>query len=177
VVVSESASELEKGLLAIHEKNKELLGIELLLSECQHKIRGLIIEPARILSRTFKDLAEISGIETGLFEQDYYGARDVVEQKKQEILLTEGKSMSGRHVWDQLTMKQARALQFDPILPLSCIGKLKSLLAKYRGADGIAITYYLNLRTIEITSITPRRSGLIQTIDVKEDPRAEFKRK
>ena len=174
-VIKESTEELELSLKVIRKKNLEVLKLEKSLCECQNKIRGLILRPAQILQQVLKDCGEITDQEIGYFLQDNYGAREDIQQVEHKLHITDGKSMSGRYIWDSLTMEEAKALQFSPLLPLSCVEKLKSELAKYEGSDGISITYYVNLKTVEITSIKPGR--LIQTINLKEVPGEKFTRK
>lgn len=174
-MIKESTEELEMSLKIIRKKNLEVLKLEKSLCECQNMIRNLILRPAQILQRVLKDCGDITDREISYFLQDNYGNREDIEQVKNKLFLTEGKSISGRYVWDRLSMAQAKALQFSPILPLSCVGKLKSLLAEYEGSENISITLYVRLKDIEITSVSPRR-GLIQLTDLREVPDAGFKR-
>ena len=123
-----------------------------------------------------KGLREFTEDEHGAFMGELDSLRTEWNQVKEKILLTQGKSMSGRYVWTGLSMDEAKALQFSPLLPLSCVEKLKSELAKYKGSEGISITYYVNLKDVEITNIMPKR-GVIQIIDLKENKQdAKFTR-
>jgi len=153
-VMREGVAELENGLRAIHAKNKEVLQTELSLSECQHKIRAFILGPARILAMTFKDLAEISGRETGLFEQDLSSSREAVEQIKGKLHLTEGKSLTPGYRWDSLTLEEAYKIQFNPIIPIELVPKLKSELQKFEGAETVSIAYFLKSKDIDVSSFT-----------------------
>ena len=172
----ESTAELEQTLKVIREKNLEILMLEDSLGECRNTIRGLSMRPGRFMLEFLKTIREFTEDEMGAFLAEMEGYRFSWNQVKEKILLTQGKTMSGRHVWSGLTMDEARDLQFSPLLPTECIEKLKSELDTYEGADGIALTLYVKLKTIEITSLTPRR-GLLQTTDVKEDPTAKLKRR
>jgi len=168
-VIAQSTNELSRSLKVIREKNLEILQLEDSLGECRNTIRGLSVQPGRFMLDFLKNIREFAEDETGAFMAELDGYRTEWDQVKQAILLTQGKSMSGRYVWDSLSMDEARALQFSPLLPLSCVEKLKSELEKYEGSDGISLTLYVRLGDVEITSISPRQSGVIQTIEVKED--------
>ena len=172
-----SVAELEQTLKVIREKNLEVLMLEDSLGECRNRIRGLAIQPGRFMLDFLKGLREFTEDEVGAFMGELDSYRTGWDQTKQDILLTQGKSMSGRFTWDNLTMAQARALQFNPALPLSCVEKLKSLLEEFEGSENISIAYYVNLKDIDVTFASPGRGrGLIQSVHLKEDPRAEFKR-
>lgn len=173
-VIKESTEEIELSLKVIRKKNLEVLKLEKSLCECQNKIRNLILRPAQILQQVLKDCGEITDQEIGYFLQDNYGLREDIQQVEHKLQITDGKSISGRFVFENRTMAEARALQFSPLMPLSCVEKLKSELEKYEGSENISITLFVRQRDIEITSIEPGR--LIQTISLKEVPGEKFTR-
>lgn len=175
-VIKESTEELEQSLEIIRKENLEALKIEKSLCECQNMIRNLILRPAQILQQVLKDCGEITDQEIGYFLQDNYGLREDIQQVEHKLQITDGKSIAGRYVFECKTMAEAKSLQFSPLLPLSCVSKLKSELEKYEGSENISITLYVNLKDIEITSIQPRRSGAIQITQLKEVPGAKFTR-
>lgn len=173
--LAKSVHELETTLNVVRGKNLEILQLEERLGDCRNTIRNLTIRPGLTMLNMIKALYDFTDVQVAEFMGELESLRTGWNQTKEDIQLAGGKSISGRHVWSGLTMDKAKALQFSPLLPLSCVGKLKSELAKYKGAGSISITFYVNLKDIEITSIEPKR-GLIQIADIKEDPRAEFKR-
>jgi len=164
-----SVAELESSLKLVRQKNLEILMLEDSLGECRNTIRGLSMQPGRFMIDMLKGLREFTEQEQGAFMGELESSRTSWHETKEKILLTQGKSMSGRYVWDGLSMAQARSLQFSPLLPLSCVEKLKSELETYEGSENISLTLYTRIKDIEITSISPRQSGVIQTIEVKED--------
>lgn len=172
--LTKSVQELESSLSVIRGKELEILHLRDKLGSVQNTIRGLNIRPGLSMRDLFKALYEFSDSQTASFMAELDSLKVEWNQTKQEIQLTEGKSMSGRYTWDRLTMKQARDLQFDPGFPLSCVKKLKSELVKWGETDNISITFYLNLQDIEITSIKSGR--LPQITELKEDPNAKLKR-
>jgi len=172
-----SVAELEGSLRIIREKNLEILMLEDSLGECRNTIRALSIQPGRFMLEFLKTIREFTEDELGAFMTELEGYRTEWDQVKQAILLTQGKSMSGRYVWDSLSMDEARSLQFSPLLPISCVEKLKSELETYEGSEGISITLFTRIKDIEITSISPRPSGILHLTDIKEDKQhAEFTR-
>lgn len=173
--LKKSVSELETSLNVVRGKNLSILKLKERLGSCRNTIRNLTIRPGLTMLELLKSLYDFTDVQVAEFMAELESLRTGWNRTKQEILLTQGKSMSGRHVWSHLTMEEAKALQFSPLLPLSCVEKLKLELAKYEGSDGISLTLYVNSGNIEITSIVPRR-GLIQIVDVKEAPDAGFKR-
>lgn len=174
-VLTKSVQELGSLLPVIRDKNLEILLLEERLGSCRNMIRNLNIRPGLSMRDLFKQLYDFSDVQTADFSNELESFRTEWNQKKAEILLTQGKSFSGRNVFQCKTMAEAKNLQFSPLMPISCIGKLKSLLAEYKGAEGVSITLYMNLQEIEITSISPRR-GLIQTGQLTEAPDARIKK-
>ncbi|TET10423.1 hypothetical protein E3J84_04070 [Candidatus Aerophobetes bacterium] len=174
--LARSVQELEISLGVVRSKNLEILRLQDKLGTCRNVLRGLHIQPGIITRDLFKTLYEFSDDQVAGFSNELESLRTEWNQTKQDILLAQGKSLAGRHVWTSLNMAEARARQFSPLLPISCIEKLKSELAKYEGSDGISITLYVNQKDIEITSIMPRRSGAIQITQLKEMPGAKFTR-
>ena len=171
-----SVFELETSLTVIREKNLENLKLREKLGSCRNTIRNLTLRPGLTMLEMLKSVYDFTDIQVADFMGELESLRTGWNQTKQDLLLIEGKSMSGRHVWTGLSMDEAKALQFSPLLPLSCVEKLKSELAKYKGSEGISITYYVNLKDVEITNIMPKR-GVIQIIDLKENKQdAKFTR-
>lgn len=164
-VMKKSAGELEAGLKAIRSKNLEVLKLEKSLCECQNMIRNLILRPAMILQQVLKDCREITDQEIGLFLDDNYGNRQAVEQIKHKLLLTEGKSLTPGYRWDSLTIEEARKVQFDPILPLSLVEKLKSELKRFKDAETVNIAYYLRTKDLDVTSFTLPKRKIVTTGD------------
>jgi len=152
--VEQTMKDLETGLTAARSKNLEILEFEKELLETQTRIRYLIIEPGRALQRSLKDLAQFAEREIGFFLEEVHTSKTALEEVKSKILLTEGKSLGPGHSWSRLTVEQAYGLQFDPILPLSCIGTLKTKLQSYKSGDVLNVTYFLRTKTIDVTSIS-----------------------
>lgn len=175
-VLAKSVQELEATLSVIRKKGLAILKTEERLGDCRNTIRNLTIRPGMVMLEMLKGLYEFTDVEVASFMSELDSLRTEWDQTKQNLLLADGKSISGRHVFERLTMEQAKALQFSPLLPLSCVEKLKSELVKYEESENISITYYVNLKTIEITSIIPRSSGAVQIAHLKEVPGAKFTR-
>lgn len=176
--LTKSVQELESSLKVIRDKNFSILRLQERLGDCRNTIRNLVIRPGLIMLEMLKGIYDFTDVQVAEFMAELDSLRFSWNQTKQDILLAEGKTMSGRHIFESRTMAEARALQFSPLLPLSCIEKLKQELLKYKDADSVTLTLYVNLQDIEITSTAPRGSGVIQIVDLKEDPRnVEFTRK
>jgi len=152
--VEQTMIELEQGLKAARSKRLSILELEKELLETQTKIRYLIIEPGRALQRSLKNLAEFAEREIGLFLEEVHTSKAALEEVKSKILLTEGKSLGPGHSWSRLTVEQAYALQFDPIIPLECIAALKSKLESFKNSETVNVTYFLRTKTIDVSSIS-----------------------
>jgi len=173
--LTKSAAELESLLPVIRDKNLEILKLKERLGSCRNTIRNLVIRPGITMRDLFKGLYDFSDVQVADFMDELESLRTEWNSAKQEIQLAQGKSLSGKNMFQCKTMKEARALQFNPGLPISCVVKLKTLLSEYKGVDGITFTLYMKQKELKVTSIEPGR--LIQTIELKEIPDAKFTRK
>lgn len=151
-ILERTTKEMEQSLKIVRAKNLEILKLEKSLCETQNRIRGLILAPARILQRAFKDSAEIADLQIGELLADVYGSRDALKQAEHKLLLTEGKSLTPGFSWDRLNMDEARAIIFSPILPLELVPKLKGELEKFKDAEKLHISFYLKSNDIVIRS-------------------------
>jgi len=167
--LTESTKELESLLPVIRDKNLEILKLKERLGSCQNTIRNLVIKPGIIMREMLKGLYEFTDVQVADFMGELESLRYEWQSAKQEILLAQGKSLSGKNIFQCSTMQEARNLQFNPGLPLKCVEQLKQELLKYNEAGGVTLTLYMNLGEIEVTSITARR-GLLQTSQLREPP-------
>lgn len=155
-MVKQTIKEMGKSLQAIRSKRLSILVLGKLLLECQTRIRYLIIEPGRILQKVLKDLAQFAEREIGLFLEEVHSSKTALEQVKNKLLLTEGKSLTPGYMWNQLTVEEASRVQFDPILPRDLVPKLKVELERFKDAETVNISFWLKSWTVEVTSFTRR---------------------
>lgn len=155
--VKETMEELQSGLTAARAKRLEILELEKELLEVQVSIRFMIIEPGRVLQRSLKDLATFAEREIGLFIEEVQSSKSELEQVKSKLLLTEGKSLGPGYSWTRLSLKEAYALQFSPILPLECIAALKSKLELFKDAETVNVTFFLRTKSVDVTSFQRRK--------------------
>lgn len=149
----ETAGELSKGLKAIRNKNLEILELEESLLETQVRIRYLFLAPAQILGKVLKDLADFSDREMSLFIADINNSQTALRLKKEQILLTEGKSLGSGYTWNQISLEEAYKIQFSPILPQSLVPKLKGELKKHEESKNpITVNYFLRNQEIQVRS-------------------------
>lgn len=154
--VKATVGELQRSLKAIRAKRLKILELEKELLEHQTKIRYLIIEPGRILQKSLKDLTQFAEREIGFFLEEVHSSKAALEQVKGQLLLTEGKSLTPGYMWNHLTLEQAQKIQFDPILPVELIPKLKVDLERFEDVETVNITFYLRSRTVEVISFQAR---------------------
>ncbi|MBA7496135.1 hypothetical protein ES702_06733 [subsurface metagenome] len=171
--IKEAIAELGNSLKAVRTKRIEILEIQRSLYGCQNRIKNLILQPALILQRIHKDMLEVSDIEIGEFLADIYGARDSLKQAEHFIFLTQGKSLGSGHRWDRLTVKEAKQIVFDPILPFELIPKLKAELEKFKLAEFISVIFWLRAKDIDVNPTfkktkLSRGDKTIKTSDLKE---------
>lgn len=172
-VVKETIAELELSLRAIRAKRIEILEIERSLYGCQNRIKNLILQPALILQRIHKDMLEVSDVEIGGFLADVYGSREALKQIEHLIFLTQGKSLTPGYRWDRLTPKEALKIQYDPILPIELVPKLKTELAKLKDAEFVSVVFYLKAKDIDVNPTFTKKDlsrgdKVVKTSDLKE---------
>jgi len=153
-VVEKVAAELDRGLKAIHAKNKEILMVEKSRAESKNMIRALLIQPGQFMLELLKGLKEFTEIQVGSFIEDMHGYRTELDEIKRKIHLTEGKSLTPGYNWgDRMTIKEAYKLIFNPIIPLELIPKLKAELEKCKGAESVTVSYFLRSKDFDIRPI------------------------
>lgn len=173
--VEATADELRQGLKAVRMKAVEVLELQKALCNCQVRIKNLLLQPARILYKTFKNLTEMAETEIGSFVADAYGARDAVKLMEHQIHLTQGKSLTPGYHWEKMSIEDAQRLQFDPILPIECIPKLKQKLEKLKDAEAVTVHLYLKSKDVDVIAIR-RGRGIVTLSDTWEQKDGKFKR-
>lgn len=174
-VVAETMAHLANSLEACRAKRLEVLQLEEKLGECRNTIRGAVIQPGQFMLDTLKSLRDFTDRQLGSFLGEMESLRSEWNQIKHKLLLTQGKSVTPGYRWDRLTPEEALAIQFDPILPIECVKKLKFQLGQYEDAKTVNVAFWLRDKSVEVSVITGRR-GLLQTGQIKEDPSGSFKR-
>ncbi len=142
----QSTGELEGTLKVVRGENLKILEIEKSLYACQNTIRSLVLQPARILRQVLRDCGEITDREIGLFLDDNYGNRSALELAEHKLLLTRGKSLNPGFNFDRMPLSEAHKLIFNPIVPLDLVPLLKKELEKVKGAEEVAVNFYLRSR-------------------------------
>ena len=153
-IVEKVAAEIDRGLKAIHAKNKEILELEKSRAESKNMIRALLIQPGQFMLELLKGLKEFTEEQVGSFIEDMHGYRTELDEIKRKIHLTEGKSLTPGYNWgDRMTIAEAYKLIFNPIIPLELIPKLKAELEKCKGAESVTVSYYLRSKDFDIRPI------------------------
>lgn len=164
-ILAATKEKLEDSLKVCRAKNIEILELERDLFETQSLIRNLMLRPAKILQRVFKDCSEISDKEVGEFLSELYVARSALDLCNHKLLLTQGKSLNPGYRWDHLSFKQAQAIVFDPILDMSCVQELKAKLKGFEDSENISISF--NLRSKSVDVIAPGQMSHRKSMSIK----------
>jgi len=153
----ETVEEMKHSMVAIRSKNKEILEIEKELLEIKLGIRFQLTQPAKNLQKSLRDLLEFSQHELSIFLEEIHSSKDELTRIINKLnLAIKGQSLGPGYVWTRLSPKQARRVQFDPILPRKLIPKLKVELEKFKDAETVNISYYIRSKTVDVTSIQAR---------------------
>jgi len=158
MTIEQTKKELSELLETIRKKNKEILKDELEQFKLMKTMFLLGLGPARILYKKFKELADFIDRETARLLEDRVYIDTTIKQVEHKIHLTEGKGLSAGFNWERLTLKEAKEIQFSPILPTALIPKLKELLAAYEDSNQpISVIYHLGIKgSMGDVSIFPR---------------------
>jgi len=151
-IAKRTAEDLKQGLSAIKTKNFEILKLDKLRAEQRNLIRGLVVQPGQFMLTLFKELKEFAEDELGSFMADMEGYRTEGQEIERQIILVEkGIGLTSGYRWDSLTPKEALEIQFSPLLPIECVPKLKSELAKYQDADRVVVNYFWRSKDMDVT--------------------------
>lgn len=135
--------ELEKISDLIRAKGVEVIKSEIELYKTQNAIYGLTINPARILQRSYKDLADMLDYQIGPVVGHSNIAQSNQKQAEEELMIAEkGISPSNGFIWRGITLKQARRLIHDPKFPREHIQSLLSELDDCEPGFLVTVTYY-----------------------------------
>jgi len=154
----ETVEEMKHSMVAIRSKNKEILELENQLLKIRVTIRFALLEPAKLLQKSLRDLLEFSEHECSIFIDEIHGSKAELLQSESKLnLALKGQSLSPGHSWIRLTPKEASLVQFDPCLPVDLVQSLKTQMERFKDAETLNIVYYIRSRTVEVTSITRRQ--------------------
>jgi hypothetical protein len=139
----QTQKELEAALKTIRGKSLEILMLERDLYQSQYEIRFLAAYPGRIMGQKLKTLNEFLAQQMSFIIEDITQCKSMLDQTKDKILLTQGKSLAGRFAWYRITAKEANRIAFDPIFPEALVAELKTKLAKIENKDKLVnVTLY-----------------------------------
>jgi len=159
-IVKGVAEKLESASKILRSKNLEILKLEKLLYECQDLIRGLILQPGFFVLEVLKNVREFGDHELALFLDELPDKRVALNEVKRKLLLCEGKSIGGGQRWDRQTVKEARRLQFSPIIPQNLIPKLLSELSQYPDNEMVSVHFLFHEKDIDVTCLKIGRRAI-----------------
>jgi len=151
-VVKETQEELSQSLEALRAKKLSIMNLELELVKTQHRVRQLMLQPGVILRETLKDLKDFTEREMGLFYADYASTREAIQQQEHKMNLTKGKSLTPGYRWDRQSVKEARKIAFDPILPKSLVPSLLQQLSKFNEDGQVVVDFTLRPLEVNVSS-------------------------
>jgi len=151
-VVRETQQELSQSLEAIRAKKLEIMNLEHELIKTQHRVRQLLLQPGVILKSTLKNLKEFADREMGLFYEDYASTREALQQQEHLLQLTTGQALTSGYRWDRQPVKEARKIQFDPILPKSLVPSLLQQISKFNEDDSVSVVLTLRPLSVDVSS-------------------------
>jgi len=132
LIVEKILKELEYSLNLIRLKRKKILQKELKLAKLQRKVFRLSLFPGQVLSDALKDQKLFVDREMTALYEDVARSDSNTKLLEHQLHLTEGKALSAGNRWDRLTVKKARKILFDPIIPESLIVDLKQQLPQFQ---------------------------------------------
>jgi hypothetical protein len=120
----------------IRETKTEIIRLELELASLRRRIFDFAIYPGRVLRNKYKELTKWLDAEIAETIEDINEADTMKIQKQNELNFIErGYSLGSGYKWSELTKRQARALQHNPVLPKKYISFLLAQLAEIEGED------------------------------------------
>ena len=159
-IIKETTEELDASRTAIRNKALEVMELEKTLYESRQTIHHLGIYPGIIMTELLKGLQEFSQEQVNLFRDDVPGYEIQLSEIKRKLLLTQNKSIGGGQIFDGCTVREARKLQFDPIIPQNLIPKLLNELSKYPDDELVVVSYLFREKDIDVESRRIRKKFL-----------------
>ena len=158
-VIEKTQEELSQSLEAIRSKKLEIMQLQLELIKTQHRVRQLMLQPGIILKEVLKNLKEFADKEMGLFYADYASTREALQQQEHRLQLTTGKALTPGYRWDRMSVKQAKTVAFDPILPEKLVPSLLNQLSQLDDDASVIVDFTLRPLEVHVSShgvYTPR---------------------
>ncbi len=155
--VEQTQKELSQSLEAIRKKRLEIMNIEHELIKTQHRVRQLLLQPGMILKETLEKLKEFADREMSIFFEDYHSTRSDLQQMEHRLQLTTGKALTSGYRWDRMPVKEARKIQFDPILPQGLVPSFLEQLSKFNEDDQVTVVLTLRPLSVDVSSFGTHR--------------------
>ena len=135
--------DLEKVSDMIRAKGTEIARLELELYSTQCTIFGLVVNPVKYLRASYRELGEMLDYQLGPLTEDWHSAKSNKVQKEHELMLIEkGFGLSGGYRWDNITVKEARRLIHNPVIPKEHISSLLEQLDEVEKGSLVSISYH-----------------------------------
>ena len=139
----QALGEMEKVSDIIRDKRMEILKDELELSNIRMKIYNLSTNPARIMLETYKSSLDWLQYEFDGIIMDGSTEKYLQKQKKHELALaTTGVSIDGGQAWRNISVREARKLTHNPIMPKEHVSGLLEQLDNV-GSESAMVTVTL----------------------------------
>jgi len=168
--IAQAQKELIEVLRLIRQKNVEILSLERELAQVQDRIFHLAVYPLRNLERAFESTRDFCDFQMGHLIGQMSEAETKLGQLEIQFQLVEkGQALSSGHVWRDLTLDEARRVEFDPVLPERHVQTLKSRLKEFEGQKNVRLNVEWYWKGDEFYVESPY-------IEMGERPLAELKR-
>jgi|GEM_PF-1529632 len=164
-VVEKVTEELELATKAIRAKNLEILKLQKELYQHKQGIRNQLNQPGFQFLEMLKGMEGYGNEQMNLFAEYMPSYHFEIKETERKLFLCEGKSIGGGQNWEKRTVKEAKKIVFDPILPVDLIPKLRSQLSGLDDDDIVSVSFLFRGHDIDVRIIKDMRRVITTSPD------------